>query len=285
VTPSPALVNQAVTADASASYDDDGTSPIERATASSVRRRVRSDRRRRHVDRLLRVRLVRRQRDHRAAARRERHHVYATAGTYVVTVTVTDCAGQTGAASSPVAVNANVVGNPGFESPTSGWNTSGSTTGVTLARVDGATPGRDRRSWTSRSTTAPGTNVGSVTQLVPLTTAWQKASVNYTARRGRVLAGPQRLRAGGPGQHDMLLRRRRGHLHAVSRAAHPWTCSPMYHISAVRPRTCRVPAPTSRGTRRGPKASKEKGSMSIITILIIVVVVLLILGFVGRGRF
>jgi hypothetical protein len=65
-----------------------------------------------------------------------------------VTVTVTDCAGQTGAASSPVAVNANVVGNPGFESPTSGWNTSGSTTGVTLARVDGATPGRDRRSWT-----------------------------------------------------------------------------------------------------------------------------------------
>ena len=69
-------------------------------------------------------------------------HTYGTAGTFTVTVTVTDTAGQSSTATDQVLVSANLVGNPGFETSLSGWNTSGSGAGITLARVaDGHTGG------------------------------------------------------------------------------------------------------------------------------------------------
>jgi parallel beta-helix repeat protein len=76
------------------------------------------------------------------------NHTYTTAGTYTVTVTVTDTAGLNSTATGQVAVSTasqNLVGNPGFETNTSGWNTSGRT-GVTLTRVAGGHSG----DWSAR---------------------------------------------------------------------------------------------------------------------------------------
>jgi PKD repeat protein len=64
-------------------------------------------------------------------------HTYASAGTYTVTVTVTDTAGQKTTTTAQVAAKPNLVGNPGFETNLTGWNTSGSSSGVTLNRVSG----------------------------------------------------------------------------------------------------------------------------------------------------
>jgi carbohydrate binding protein with CBM4/9 domain len=58
-----------------------------------------------------------------------------------VTVTVTDTAGQATRATAQVTAAANLVGNPGFETSLTGWNTSGSATGVTLARASGGHSG------------------------------------------------------------------------------------------------------------------------------------------------
>ena len=152
-------------------------------------------------------------------------HVYATAGTYTVTVTVTDTAGGSSQATRQVMVGAGVVGNPGFESDTSGWNTSGSATGVTLTRVSGGHSGgfaaalantspssgactlNDAPNWVA--TTAAGTYttsmwaradspgatlnlrvreyagsalIGTGTNHLTLTTAWQQLSVAYAPR-------------------------------------------------------------------------------------------------------
>ncbi len=68
-------------------------------------------------------------------------HTYAAAGTYTVTVTVTDSGGLTSTATATVAASGNYVGNPGFESGLTGWNTSGSGSGVTLTRVSGGHSG------------------------------------------------------------------------------------------------------------------------------------------------
>jgi parallel beta-helix repeat protein len=68
-------------------------------------------------------------------------HTYATAGTYTVTVTVRDTAGLTGTATAQVVVRGNAVRNPGFETDLSGWNTTGSATGVALDRVAGGHSG------------------------------------------------------------------------------------------------------------------------------------------------
>ena len=72
-------------------------------------------------------------------------HTYTAAGTYTVTVTVADTGGLSSKATKQVTVSGtgppNLVGNPGFEAGTSGWNTSGSGTGVTLTRVAGGHSG------------------------------------------------------------------------------------------------------------------------------------------------
>jgi PKD repeat protein len=74
-------------------------------------------------------------------------HTYTSAGSYTVTVTVTDSAGLASTATAPVTVSSppasgNLVGNPGFETNTSGWNiSSSSVSGVVLARVAGGHSG------------------------------------------------------------------------------------------------------------------------------------------------
>ncbi len=71
-------------------------------------------------------------------------HTYAAAGVYTVTVTVTDSAGLSSTARTTVSVSSsggNLVGNPGFETDLTGWNTSGSGSGITLARVAGGHSG------------------------------------------------------------------------------------------------------------------------------------------------
>jgi len=73
-------------------------------------------------------------------------HTYRAEGTYTVTVTVEDTAGQTTTATTQVVVTPNRVGNPGFESSLTGWNTSGSGANVTLARVAGGHSG----GWSAR---------------------------------------------------------------------------------------------------------------------------------------
>ncbi len=70
-------------------------------------------------------------------------HTYTQAGSYTVTVTVTDTGGLFSSATSQVTVanpvGTNLVGNPGFETNTTGWAGSGS--GVTLTRVSGGHSG------------------------------------------------------------------------------------------------------------------------------------------------
>ena len=70
-------------------------------------------------------------------------HTYEANGTYTVTMTVKDTAGQASTATAQVAVKPNLVGNPGFETSTAGWNTSGSFSSslVTLSRVAGGHSG------------------------------------------------------------------------------------------------------------------------------------------------
>ena len=71
-------------------------------------------------------------------------HTYTTAGSYTVTVTVTDTAGLSSQATTTVNVSpapTNLVGNPGFETNLSGWNTSGSGSNVTLTQVAGGHSG------------------------------------------------------------------------------------------------------------------------------------------------
>jgi parallel beta-helix repeat protein len=83
-------------------------------------------------------------------------HTYTIPGTYTVTVTVTDTAGQPATATSQVTaqdVNQNLVGNPGFETDTSGWNTSGSGVTCSLARVNGGHAGSFSAALTNTSTT------------------------------------------------------------------------------------------------------------------------------------
>jgi PKD repeat protein len=68
-------------------------------------------------------------------------HTYAAAGSYTVTVTVTDSGGLTSTATATVTAAGNYVGNPGFESGLTGWNTSGSGSGVTLTQAAGGHSG------------------------------------------------------------------------------------------------------------------------------------------------
>ena len=83
-------------------------------------------------------------------------HSYAAAGTYTVTVTVTDTGGRSSTASAQVTVSAatNLVTNAGFETDLSGWNTSGSTGNIDLARVAGGHSGGWAAQLTNTGTSA-----------------------------------------------------------------------------------------------------------------------------------
>jgi parallel beta-helix repeat protein len=200
VTPSSGVAPVLVTADASASSDDDGTpiasyafdfgdgSPVVGPQAGATA-----------------------------------SHTYTTGGSFTVTVTVRDTAGLSSQVQASVVLRANLVSNPGFETDTAGWNTSGSGSGVTLTRVTGGHSGgwaaklantgttattcalNDSPNWVL--TTAAGTYtaslwakadkagaslklrireysgstlVGTATTTVPLTTAWQEVTTAYT---------------------------------------------------------------------------------------------------------
>ncbi|HEX2424241.1 MAG TPA: hypothetical protein VHN56_13970, partial [Actinomycetota bacterium] len=68
---------------------------------------------------------------------------FSASGTYVLRLTADDSVLQTSDYLT-VTVNSpsqNLVGNPGFETDTTGWNTSGSDAGVTLTRVSGGHSG------------------------------------------------------------------------------------------------------------------------------------------------
>ena len=79
---------------------------------------------------------------------------YTSAGTFTVTVTVRDTTGQSSTAAAQVRVNANLVQNPGFETGLTGWNTSGSGAGITLTRVPGGHTGDWAAKLTNTGTTA-----------------------------------------------------------------------------------------------------------------------------------
>jgi parallel beta-helix repeat protein len=81
-------------------------------------------------------------------------HTYTSAGTFTVTVTVRDTAGQSSTVSAQVRVNPNLVQNPGFETSLSGWNTAGSGAGITLTRVSGGHTGDWAAKLTNTGTTA-----------------------------------------------------------------------------------------------------------------------------------
>jgi PKD repeat protein len=72
-------------------------------------------------------------------------HTYTTPGNYTVTVTVVDSTGLSSAATASVSVRSstpqNLVGNPGFETGLSGWNTSGSDPGASLTQISGGHSG------------------------------------------------------------------------------------------------------------------------------------------------
>jgi len=62
-------------------------------------------------------------------------HTYTTGGTFTVKVTVKDTSNLTSTATQQVVVTRNLVSNSGFENGLTGWNTSGSDPGITLAQV------------------------------------------------------------------------------------------------------------------------------------------------------
>ena len=68
-------------------------------------------------------------------------HSYVLPGTYTLTVTVTDTGGKFSKTTTQVTAVGNMVANPGFETDTAGWNTSGGSAGISLTRVAGGHSG------------------------------------------------------------------------------------------------------------------------------------------------
>jgi parallel beta-helix repeat protein len=62
-------------------------------------------------------------------------HTYTAGGTYTVKVTVRDTASLASTATKQVVITQNLVGNSGFENNLSGWSTSGSDAGITIAQT------------------------------------------------------------------------------------------------------------------------------------------------------
>jgi hypothetical protein len=62
-------------------------------------------------------------------------HTYTTGGTITVKVTVKDTVNLTSTATQQVAIKQNLVANSGFETNLTGWGTSGSDPGITLAQT------------------------------------------------------------------------------------------------------------------------------------------------------
>jgi parallel beta-helix repeat protein len=109
-------------------------------------------------------------------------HIYSTAGAFTVAVTVTDTAGLADRGYAQVSVapssTTNLVPNPGFESGTSGWNTSGRS-GITLTQVAGGHSGSYAAALTNTgSTTAPDCTLNDSPNVVGQTYA---GSYAYTA--------------------------------------------------------------------------------------------------------
>ena len=82
-------------------------------------------------------------------------HTYAFAGTYALSLTVTDTAGRSSTATRQVtATTTDIVTNSSFESGTAGWNASPSSPGVTLTRVAGGHSGTSAARLTNTGTSA-----------------------------------------------------------------------------------------------------------------------------------
>ncbi len=79
-------------------------------------------------------------------------HTYSVAGTYTVTVTVTDTGGLSSTATAGITATGNLIGNPGFESDTAGWNATPAT--VSLSRAAGGHTGDWSAQVTNIGTTA-----------------------------------------------------------------------------------------------------------------------------------
>jgi parallel beta-helix repeat protein len=108
-------------------------------------------------------------------------HTYAQPGTFTVTVTVTDTGGSSATATAAVTVTSpgsqQFVGNPGFETDLTGWNTSGSSAGVALSRTSGGHSG----SWAAEVSNPTTASVG--TCLLNDSPNWVKTTAGgtYTA--------------------------------------------------------------------------------------------------------
>jgi len=98
-------------------------------------------------------------------------HVYPDPGTFTVTLTASNTNGSS-TASQPITVSAtpppppppggNLIGNPGFEASTSGWDTGGYPA-VTLERVSGGHSG----SWSAKLTNTGSTSVTGILNDTP----------------------------------------------------------------------------------------------------------------------
>jgi PKD repeat protein len=168
VTPDSGLAPLPVTADASASSDDDGTPSASYSFDFGDGTTVGP------------------QTDPTAT------HTYSADGTYTVTVTVSDTAGLAATAQSTVAVHMNLVRNAGFETDTSGWNTSGSGSGIALTRIAGGHSG----SWAAKLTN---TGAGNATCTLNDSPDWARptAAGTYTGTiwvRGDVAGATLKLR-------------------------------------------------------------------------------------------
>jgi parallel beta-helix repeat protein len=100
-------------------------------------------------------------------------HTYTTGGTFSVKVTVRDTIDLASTATAQVAVKLNRVKNAGFETDTSGWNTSGSgdATSITLARVAGGHSGSSAAQLTNTAATPVSCLLNDSPDSVPSTAA------------------------------------------------------------------------------------------------------------------